>query len=146
MIDLIVRMSWTLLIAPLMPALVDLIPSLRARARRRPLRRPYSPAPVNDFTVLVPIYGDIKYLENVEYLSRYGNRVMLCTTTDQSDTFFATSTRSRQLTASVSKDSPWPLGAPATGARFPAPSGTGSYSKRPSWSKAPTSCVSTLTR
>jgi len=85
---LIVRLSWTLLIAPLLPALVDLVPSLRARARRRPLRRPYSPSPVHDFTVLVPIYGDIKYLENVDYLSRYGNRVMLCTTRHESDEFF----------------------------------------------------------
>ncbi len=87
MIDLIVRLSWTLLLAPLLPALVDLVPSLRARARRRPLRRPYSPSPVDDFTVLVPIYGDIKYLENVDYLSRYGNKVMLCTTCDESDAF-----------------------------------------------------------
>jgi cellulose synthase/poly-beta-1,6-N-acetylglucosamine synthase-like glycosyltransferase len=87
-IDLIVRLSWTLLIAPLLPALADIIPSMRARARRRPLRRPYSPSPVHDFTVLVPIYGDIRYLENVDYLSRYGSRVMLCTTSDQSQAFF----------------------------------------------------------
>jgi cellulose synthase/poly-beta-1,6-N-acetylglucosamine synthase-like glycosyltransferase len=85
--DLIVRLSWTLLIAPLLPALVDLVPSLRARARRRPLRRPYSPSPVGSFTVLVPIYGDIRYLENVDYLSRYGNKVMLCTTDGESETF-----------------------------------------------------------
>jgi Glycosyl transferase family group 2 len=87
-IDLIVRLSWTLMIVPLMPALVDLVPSLRARARRRPLRRPYTPSPVHDFTVLVPIYGDIRYLQNVDYLSRYGSRVMLCTTSSESDAFF----------------------------------------------------------
>ncbi|NLT53212.1 MAG: glycosyltransferase family 2 protein [Actinomycetales bacterium] len=34
-----------------------------------------------DFMVLIPIFGDIKYLKNISFLSRYSNRVVLCTTT-----------------------------------------------------------------
>jgi cellulose synthase/poly-beta-1,6-N-acetylglucosamine synthase-like glycosyltransferase len=30
--------------------------------------------------VLVPIYGSVGYLENVDYLAQYGDRVILCTT------------------------------------------------------------------
>jgi cellulose synthase/poly-beta-1,6-N-acetylglucosamine synthase-like glycosyltransferase len=42
----------------------------------------------DDFTVLVPIYGDTKYLENVDYLKRYGDRVLLCTTGGESGEFY----------------------------------------------------------
>jgi hypothetical protein len=86
-IGLIVGLSSALLLAPLLPALADIIPGVRARTKRSPLRRSDSPTPVHDFTVLVPIWGDIKYLENVDYLSRYGSRVVLCTTSDQSPAF-----------------------------------------------------------
>lgn len=41
-----------------------------------------------DFAVLVPIYGDVRYLENVEYLSAYGNRVVLVTTNGETSTFY----------------------------------------------------------
>lgn len=40
-----------------------------------------------DFAVLVPIYGNIAYLENIHYLAGYGSRVVLCTTTHESDEF-----------------------------------------------------------
>lgn len=40
-----------------------------------------------DFRVLVPIYGNMKYLENAEYLSQYGSRVTLCTTGNESPEF-----------------------------------------------------------
>ncbi len=45
--------------------------------------------PVEDFEVLVPIYGAIRYLENVEFLRPYGERVVLCTTTDETAEFNA---------------------------------------------------------
>lgn len=42
-----------------------------------------------DFQILVPIWGDIKYLENVDYLSKYKSHVTLCTTGDESSAFYA---------------------------------------------------------
>lgn len=43
----------------------------------------------SDFSILVPIYGDAKYLENIEFLSRYHGRVILCTTSGESREFYA---------------------------------------------------------
>jgi cellulose synthase/poly-beta-1,6-N-acetylglucosamine synthase-like glycosyltransferase len=45
--------------------------------------------PVDDFEVLVPIYGSVAYLENVDFLRSYGSRVVLCTTRQESPTFDA---------------------------------------------------------
>jgi cellulose synthase/poly-beta-1,6-N-acetylglucosamine synthase-like glycosyltransferase len=42
-----------------------------------------------DFRLLVPIWGDIRYLINVDDLAPYGDRVTLCTTGDESDLFYA---------------------------------------------------------
>lgn len=42
-----------------------------------------------DFRLLVPIWGDIRYLVNVDALARYGEKVTLCTTGDESDLFYA---------------------------------------------------------
>jgi cellulose synthase/poly-beta-1,6-N-acetylglucosamine synthase-like glycosyltransferase len=41
-----------------------------------------------DYKILVPIWGNIKYLENVKYLSKYGSRVILCTTGNESEEFY----------------------------------------------------------
>jgi hypothetical protein len=40
-----------------------------------------------DFSILIPIFNDIKYLKNVEFLKPYGSRVVLCTTTKESAAF-----------------------------------------------------------
>ena len=45
--------------------------------------------PVEDFDILVPIYGEIRYLENVDFLRPYRDRVVLCTTTDETAEFDA---------------------------------------------------------
>jgi cellulose synthase/poly-beta-1,6-N-acetylglucosamine synthase-like glycosyltransferase len=42
-----------------------------------------------DFAILIPIFGDIKYLKNVDFLKKYGSQVVLCTTTKESDEFNA---------------------------------------------------------
>ena len=42
----------------------------------------------DDFSVLVPIYGNVKYLQNADYLRPYGNRVVLCTTSGESEEFY----------------------------------------------------------
>src|SRR4030043_1358077 len=41
----------------------------------------------SDFALLVPIFNDIKYLTNVDFLAKYKNRVVLCTTTDETPEF-----------------------------------------------------------
>jgi hypothetical protein len=43
----------------------------------------------DNFRLLVPIWGDIRYLTNVDALARYGPRVTLCTTGDETELFYA---------------------------------------------------------
>lgn len=40
-----------------------------------------------DFSLLVPIYNDLKYLKNIDFLKKYGCRVVLCTTTNETPDF-----------------------------------------------------------
>ncbi len=42
----------------------------------------------DDFEIMVPIYGSMRYLENVDYLAAYGAKVLICTTTAESDDFY----------------------------------------------------------
>lgn len=41
----------------------------------------------DDFSILIPIFGNVTYLKNVEFLKAYGSRVILCTTTKESQAF-----------------------------------------------------------
>lgn len=75
----------SLLLAPLVMCWVDMVGPLRAKLRRPPRLAPGASA---DFNVLVPIYGSIDYLENVDYLRDYGDRVVLCTTGDETAHFY----------------------------------------------------------
>ncbi len=73
----------------LMPALWILI-DLAAFSRARPGESVTSiPAGtgLHDFALLVPIYGSMRYLENFDFLRAYGRRVILCTTSAESDEF-----------------------------------------------------------
>jgi hypothetical protein len=44
----------------------------------------------NDFALLVPIFNDIKYLGNVDFLRKYAKNVILCTTDQETPEFNAT--------------------------------------------------------
>jgi hypothetical protein len=57
------------------------------RRRRQPVA--VSGPESHDFRVLVPIYGSTRYLENLDYLASYGSRVWFCTTTGESEEFYA---------------------------------------------------------
>jgi hypothetical protein len=73
----------------MLPALwvvVERLGELRGALRRV---RSAPPRRVDDFEVLVPIYGSVRYLENVDYLRQYGRRVVLCTTRHESAAFIA---------------------------------------------------------
>lgn len=75
-----------LLLFPLIAVAIDSVAGVRACLRRVPTGEVI---PVEDFAVLVPIWGDIRYLENVEYLAQYGQRVTLCTTATETPQFMA---------------------------------------------------------
>ncbi len=73
-----------------------------------------------DFTLLIPIFGDISYLKNVAFLRRYREHVVLCTTTKESKTFDTAIERvaeengfrifrSDAVLASQDKPNPWRL-------------------------------------
>ncbi len=67
-------------------AIAELLPTFRAR-RHEHRTAAEVVQPIDDFTVIVPIYGDVKYLENVDYLRDYGDRVLLTTTTTETPEF-----------------------------------------------------------
>lgn len=52
--------------------------------RKKPMHQPH-----NDFAVLVPIFNNMRYLRNTWYLAKYRERVVICTTTHETDTFYA---------------------------------------------------------
>ncbi|MFH5878506.1 glycosyltransferase family 2 protein [Arthrobacter sp. NA-172] len=74
-----------ILALPALAVLVDAIAAVRSgrftpqESALRALDKP--------FDILVPIYGDISYLTNIDYLRRYGGRVILCTTSSESESF-----------------------------------------------------------
>src|SRR3989344_456187 len=42
----------------------------------------------DDFVILIPIWGDIKYLTNINFLKNYPGKVVFCTTYGESDNFY----------------------------------------------------------
>lgn len=78
-------MVWMALIAlPLFWVVVDTFAGFRARK--------YQPARLRskwceDFNILVPIYGSMRYLVNQDYLAPYADKVILCTTSGETDEF-----------------------------------------------------------
>ena len=86
--DLARTLSWSLplLLLPLLGLAIDAVGGLRASLAG--VADDVSTTE-DDFQVLVPIYGSITYLENVEYLAQYGEQVLLCTTTHESAEFYS---------------------------------------------------------
>lgn len=74
----------TALLLPTLLAVLDMFAGLQARHTKLLTA---GGTRYEFFNVLVPIWGSIKYLENVEYLSPYGGRVILCTTMNESNEF-----------------------------------------------------------
>ncbi|MCS7092065.1 MAG: hypothetical protein NZM26_01790 [Patescibacteria group bacterium] len=42
----------------------------------------------NDFAILVPVYNDIKYIKNIDFLKKYAEKVVLCTTNKETEEFY----------------------------------------------------------
>lgn len=80
-----------MIVVPFCIALVDFVTPWRADRKIAAEKR----APVNavrpdievPFEILIPIFGDMRYLKNVEFLSNYGSQVILCTTSRESEEF-----------------------------------------------------------
>ena len=72
----------------LIPSIV-IISEFIVSIRNRMQKYTFSGQKNDDYQILVPIWGNIKYLENVEYLSKYGSHVTLCTTGDEADEFYS---------------------------------------------------------
>lgn len=65
--------------------LLDVTGALRGRHARSALEPPRTM--IDDFTVLVPIYGSVSYLRNIDWLRDYPGRVWLLTTTAETAAF-----------------------------------------------------------
>jgi cellulose synthase/poly-beta-1,6-N-acetylglucosamine synthase-like glycosyltransferase len=84
-IDLIVALLFT----PVLIVTIDTFTQMRSRVTEIS----YFPvtsdtAPCTDYTIIVPIYGSIQYLENVAYLRQYGPRVLLTTSQGETEDFY----------------------------------------------------------
>jgi hypothetical protein len=79
----IILTTLAILAAPLFLYAIDAYISVTSRKKSYKFRSTHH----HDFTILVPIYGRIEYLENEKYLSQYGNHVMLVTTGNETKSF-----------------------------------------------------------
>jgi hypothetical protein len=78
------------LFIPVLVVSIDLFAQLRSRVTAIgyfPLEA--DTPPCTDYTIIVPIYGNIRYLENVDYLHQYGERVLLTTSAGETEDFYA---------------------------------------------------------
>jgi hypothetical protein len=73
------------LLLPALGILIDGFAGIHSRDRR--YRGPLSTSP--DFRLLVPIWGDIRFLTNIDVLAPYAGQVTLCTTGDENQLFYA---------------------------------------------------------
>lgn len=55
---------------------------------KKPLDLSAVKARSSDFALLVPIFNDTKYLTNIDFLKKYSDRVILCTTTNETEEFY----------------------------------------------------------
>ena len=76
---------WLLLLAwPAMAVIIDGVAGIRAHG----LLYEFGAVAQENFRVLVPIWGDVKYLTNAGALHGYGSRVTLVTTGDETPAFY----------------------------------------------------------
>lgn len=118
--------SYVLIFAvPIFIALIDFVVLISVKRKHPSKHRRHVSEYENDFNILIPIFGNIKYLKNVEYLKRYGNKVILCTTSKESaefneqidyvskkygfKVFRSDVMQSSKKSANVSKVNPWRL-------------------------------------
>lgn len=80
--------SYVLIFAvPIFIAFIDFVVVLRVKRKHPSKHRKEVVENELDFNILIPIFGNMKYLKNIEFLSRYGDKVILCTTSKESAQF-----------------------------------------------------------
>jgi cellulose synthase/poly-beta-1,6-N-acetylglucosamine synthase-like glycosyltransferase len=67
-------------------SLIDFVVIVRARFARA-VEITETTGEDEDFTILIPIFGDMKYLKNIKFLEQYSKHVILCTTNRESEEF-----------------------------------------------------------
>ena len=78
-------MFWVaIMVLPLIAASIDAVAGIRTRNRMYK----FGEALVEDFRILVPVWGRTEYLQNIAYLSQYGSQVTLCTTSYETAAFY----------------------------------------------------------
>lgn len=80
----------SLFFVPMLAVIIDLLTQMRSRITAINYFPVTQDTPrCTDYTIIVPIYGDFKYLENIKYLDQYGSRVLLTTSQSETKEFYA---------------------------------------------------------
>ncbi len=77
------------ILIPLLLSLVDFVTIIRSKLAKTAVIPAGKVQDCDDFTILIPIFGDMRYLRNLAFLSQYPGRVLLCTTTKERPEFNA---------------------------------------------------------
>ncbi len=75
-----------LILTILLISLIDFVVLVRARLKDHHTVEEYTKSDLN-YTILVPIFGNISYLRNIDFLKQYAKHVVLCTTTKENAEF-----------------------------------------------------------
>ena len=79
--------AFSFLALPVLISMADFLPGFKA-SNKKVIALENQPSSCEDFSILVPIYGNIKYLENLEFLKTCARQVFLCTTASESTQFY----------------------------------------------------------
>lgn len=100
-------------------SLIDFVVLVRARFKKHHAIHKYTKTDL-DYTILIPIFGNMSYLRNIDFLKEYAKHVVLCTTTKETPKFNMAIEkisqengfrifRSDVVASSVQKPNPWKL-------------------------------------
>lgn len=79
---------FVLIFTILLISLIDFVVLVRARMKDHHTVKEYTKSDLN-YTILIPIFGNVSYLRNVDFLRQYAKHVVLCTTTKENAEFDA---------------------------------------------------------
>lgn len=76
-----------ILITIALVALIDFVPRIFIAKKRTPrVKSSYTPTP--DYLIMPTVYGDISYLQNLPFLKRYSDKVLICTSKYETEAFY----------------------------------------------------------
>jgi cellulose synthase/poly-beta-1,6-N-acetylglucosamine synthase-like glycosyltransferase len=79
----------SLFFVPIIGVIIDLLTQFRSRFAAVNYFPVTADTPrCTDYTIIVPIYGNFRYLENIGYLDQYGSRVLLTTSQSETSEFY----------------------------------------------------------